>query len=71
MELRAETQKRIGYGDRMAIRRGKSQAYAKEEEQGMKKQGKKIEVRFFESAEFHVTPTETWIDGEDCGERRE
>jgi hypothetical protein len=36
-------------------------------EQGMKKQGKQIEVRFFETAEFHLTPTETWIEGEDCG----
>jgi len=34
-------------------------------EQGMKRNGKKIEVRFFETAEFHVTPTETWSD-EDC-----
>ena len=37
----------------------------------MKKQGKKIEVRFFESAEFHVTPTETWVDRGDCGEPTE
>lgn len=33
----------------------------------MKKQGLKIEVRFFESADFHVEPTETWIDADDCG----
>ena len=30
----------------------------------MKKQEKKIEVRFFETAEFHITPTETWLDRE-------
>lgn len=39
-----------------------------EEEQGMKNKGKKIEVRFFETAEFHVTPMPTWIDNDDCGE---
>jgi hypothetical protein len=38
----------------------------KKEEQGMKRTGKKIEVRFFETAEFHVTPTETWVDGGEC-----
>ena len=32
----------------------------------MKKQGNKIEVRFFETAEFHITPTETWLEREDC-----
>jgi len=32
----------------------------------MKKTGKKIEVRFFETAEFHLTPTETWGGEEDC-----
>jgi hypothetical protein len=37
----------------------------------MKKQGKKIEVRFFESAEFHLTPQQTWFDREDCGEGEE
>jgi hypothetical protein len=37
----------------------------------MKKQGNKIEVRFFESAEFHVTPTETLIDSDDCGQPHE
>ena len=37
----------------------------------MKKQGNKIEVRFFESVEFHVTPTETWITRDDCGEAAE
>jgi len=36
------------------------------EEQGMKKQGKRIEVRFFETAEFHLTPTETWLGGDEC-----
>lgn len=33
----------------------------------MKTTGKKIEVWFFETAEFHLTPTETWGDKEDCG----
>jgi hypothetical protein len=37
----------------------------------MKKQTKRIEVRFFETAEFHITPTETWFDPEDCPERQE
>jgi hypothetical protein len=35
---------------------------------GMKNKGKKIEVRFFETAEFHVTPMPAWIDNEDCGD---
>jgi hypothetical protein len=48
---------------------GKIKQY--EEEQGMKKQRNKIEVRFFESAEFHITPTETWVDRDDCGQERE
>jgi hypothetical protein len=30
----------------------------KGEGQGMNKQAKKIEVRFFETAEFHITPTD-------------
>jgi hypothetical protein len=33
----------------------------------MKKQGKTIEIRFFETAEFHVTPTEGLNEAEDCG----
>jgi hypothetical protein len=33
----------------------------------MKKQGLKIEVRFFDSADFHVEPTETWVGADDCG----
>ena len=37
----------------------------------MRKQGLKIEVRFFESAEFHVEPTETWIAVDDCGQSAE
>jgi hypothetical protein len=32
----------------------------------MKKQGKKIEVRFFETAGFHLTPTERWGEEGDC-----
>lgn len=32
----------------------------------MKTQGKKIEVRFFETAEFHVTPMEKGFDHDDC-----
>ena len=32
----------------------------------MKTQAKTIEVRFFETAEFHVTPMQTWLDGDDC-----
>jgi hypothetical protein len=32
----------------------------------MKKQGEKIEVRFFETAEFHVTPREILLEGGDC-----
>jgi hypothetical protein len=34
----------------------------------MKKQGKKIEVRFFETAAFHITPTETWSGDEECSQ---
>ena len=37
----------------------------------MRKQVLKIEVRFFESAEFHVEPTETWIAAGDCGQAAE
>jgi len=37
----------------------------------MKKQAKKIEVRFFETAEFHVTPRETWLERDDCFEADE
>lgn len=37
----------------------------------MKKKGKKIEVRFFETAEFHLTPTETWGDDQDCATTEE
>ena len=33
----------------------------------MKKQGNKIEVRFFETAEFHLTPSAGWPDAEECG----
>lgn len=33
----------------------------------MTKQGKTIEIRFFETAEFHVTPTEGLAAGDDCG----
>jgi hypothetical protein len=37
----------------------------------MKKQGLKIEVRFFESADFHLEATETWSDRDDCGHSAE
>ena len=67
MGSQADWQKRIGYRRRMAKRPVKAQAKGqKEGERDMKKRGKMIEVRFFETAEFHVTPTETAIDRDDC-----
>jgi len=46
---------------------GFGQSYTNKEEQGMKKQGKKIEVRFFETAEFHLAPSDGWPDSDECG----
>jgi hypothetical protein len=37
----------------------------------MKKQGKKIEVRFFETAEFHLAPSEGWPNSSECGSPEE
>jgi len=37
----------------------------------MNKQSKKIQVRFFETAEFQITPTETRFERNDCFEADE
>jgi hypothetical protein len=33
--------------------------------------GMQIEVRFFETAEFHVTPTETWFGTAECPDAKQ
>lgn len=37
----------------------------------MKKQGQRIEVRFVETAEFHVTPLAARFGGDECPEGSE